>query len=205
MRWELGFRSMNNDSTQNSDKTFKIRLTWVIFLVLFVGGIAVGYLFFLRTTPGEKVPVGSSSSAADMATIQVYFPVEGRLQYDERQVPRALSRLESARATVEEFLKGPSGKARSIIPEGATLLDIYDGEDGILYVDLSDAFRRNLEVDAFSEFLLLRALYESVLVNVYGVADVKILIEGAEVETIGGHVSLLRPLGDIVAQTIVEE
>jgi spore germination protein GerM len=196
---------MNKDSAPENDKTFKRLLIGGIAVVLLVGAIAGGYLLSLRAGKGATVPAASSGPQAEMATIQVYFPVEGRLQHEERQVPRALSRLESARAAMEEFLKGPSGKAGSPIPEGATLLDIYDGEDGVLYVDLSDAFRRNLEVDALSEFLLLRALHESVLVNVYGVADVKVLVEGAEVETLGGHISLSRALGDIVTQTILQE
>lgn len=196
---------MNNDSVPEKDKFSKRLLIGGISVALLVGAIVGGYLLSTRSGSGGKVPAGSSGPQAETATIKVYFPEEGRLQYEERQVPRALSRLESARAAVEEFLKGPSGKAESPIPEDAALLDLYDGEDGVLYIDLSDSFRRNLEVDALTEFLLLRALYESVLVNVYGVADVKVLIEGAEVETLGGHISLLKPLGSIVSQTIMRE
>lgn len=188
------------------DRSFKRLFTALFFIVLFAGGVAGGYFFFLRAATEER-DVGSRTAhrpEAGMAIIQVYFPFEGRLNSEERQVPRPLSRLASARVTVEEFLKGPKEKEKSYVPEGARLLDIYEGEDGILYVDFSDAFRRNLEVDAISEFLLMRALYESVLTNVYGVVDVKLLIEGAEVETLGGHISLVRPLGDTVSQTIVE-
>ena len=49
----------------------------------------------------------------------------------------------------------------------------------MLYVDLSDEFRRNFYGgDAAAEFLLLRGLYESLISNVYDITDVKILIEG---------------------------
>jgi len=40
----------------------------------------------------------------------------------------------------------------------------------------------------------LKGLYESVVSNVYGVEGVKVLIEGGEVETVGGHISAARPL-----------
>jgi spore germination protein GerM len=191
----------------NADKRFKVLMTGLFFLVIFIAGLAAGYYFFLRTAPADRGSVSAISNRpeAGMAVLQLYFPSEGRLSAEKRQVPRALSRIAIARATVEEFLKGPIGAKKSYVPEGATLLGIYDGEDGILYVDLSGAFRRNLEVDALSEFLLLQSLYESILTNVYGIVDVKILIEGAEVETLGGHVSLMRPLGYTVSQTTVQE
>lgn len=191
----------------NADKRFKLLTTGLFFLVLFIVGIAAGYYFYLSTSPPETVPGVSVSNRPEigMAILQLYFPSDGRLKAEERQVPRVLSRTAIARVTVEEFLKGPMSSEKSYIPEGSTLLGIYDGEDGILYVDLSGAFRKNLEVDALTEFLLLRSLYDSILVNVYGIVDVKVLIEGAEVETLGGHISLIRPLGDTVSQTVIRE
>lgn len=194
---------MDNSKGPRSPKVF---ITALVFVVLFAGGIAAGYFFFMKTTKKTVLKGPETARPAGAATtIQVYFPVEDRLQAEDRQVPRPPSRLASARVTVEEFLKGPKTAGESYVPEGARLLGVYDGEDGILYIDLSDEFRRNLKVDALGEFLLLRGLYESVLTNVYGVADVKILIERAETETLGGHISLLRPLGETVSQTLVEE
>lgn len=195
---------MDNGKGPRSPKVF---ITVLVFLVLFAGGIAAGYFFFMKTTQKKVFLKGPETArpAGAATTIQVYFPIEDRLQAEDRQVPRPPSRLASARVTVEEFLKGPKTAGKSYVPEGARLLGVYDGEDGILYIDLSDEFRRNLKVDALGEFLLLRGLYESILTNVYGVADVKILIERAETETLGGHISLLKPLGETVSQTLVEE
>lgn len=181
--------------------------TAVVFLLLFAAGIAMGYLFFIKASPGKRaVAPAPTSDRGIYTTVQVFFPYEGRLQTEERKLPGALGRMSTAKATVEELLKGPSAEdARSYVPEGARLLNIYDGSDGILYIDLSDEFRRNFSGDALAEFLLLRGLYESILSNVYGVAEVKVLIEGAEVDTLGGHISLLRPLGETVSLTLIEE
>jgi spore germination protein GerM len=200
-----------NNSNQGIGKIdfrrHKNLITVLAFVILFAGGIAGGYFFFLKTSPKAR-EAGRTEvvrPTGPVTEIQVYFPSEGRLKAESRSVTQALSKRAAARATVEEFLKGPSSGIKSFIPQNARVLGIYDGEDGILYIDLSDEFRRNLQVDAISEFLLMRGLYESVLTNVYGVADVKILIEGAEVETLGGHISLIKPLGDTVSQTLVEE
>lgn len=185
----------------------KVIITTVAFVVLFAGGIGGGYFFFQKTTQKAQLkPVAEAPRHRGSETeVVVFFPAEGRLKSETREISAAISRSEIAKATVEEFLKGPGGNLKSYVPEGARLLGIYDGADGILYVDISDSFRRNLQVDAMAEFLLMRGLYESLLANVYGVGDVKILIEGAEVETLGGHISIRRPLGETVAQTIVEE
>jgi spore germination protein GerM len=185
----------------------KLIITAVAFALLFAGGIGGGYVFFLKTSPKEPVltvPQAPRQRVSE-TEIVVFFPSEGRLASETRETPKSPSRTAMAKATVEEFLKGPQGDIKSYVPKGARLLGIYDGADGILYVDISDSFRRNLQVDAISEYLLMRGLYESILANVYGVADVKVLIEGAEVESLGGHMSLERPLGETVAQTIVEE
>jgi spore germination protein GerM len=197
----------NIETVKISIRRYKRLITALAFLVLFAGGIGGGYFFFLKTSPKAR-ETGRTDVArptGPVTEIQVYFPSEGRLKAENRAVPRAVSKRAAARATVEEFLKGPSSGIKSLVPQNSRVLGIYDGADGILYIDLSDEFRRNLQVDAISEFLLMRGLYESVLANVYGVADVKILIEGAEVETLGGHISLVRPLGDTVSQTLVEE
>jgi spore germination protein GerM len=85
------------------------------------------------------------------------------------------------------------------LPRGARLLGIYKGTDGMLYIDLSDEFRRNFQGDVFAEFLLLKGLYESIISNIQDIQDVKILIEGKETETLGGHFFLLYPLKDMVS------
>jgi hypothetical protein len=69
----------------------------------------------------------------------------------------------------------------------------------MLYIDLSDEFRRNFQGDVFAEFLLLKGLYESIISNVQDIQDIKILIEGKETETLGGHLFLLYPLKDMVS------
>jgi hypothetical protein len=69
----------------------------------------------------------------------------------------------------------------------------------MLYIDLSDEVRRNFQGDALSEYLLLNGLYESLVSNISDFQDVKILVEGRELETLGGHIYLKYPLKNILA------
>lgn len=175
--------------------------------ILFVGGLATGYFFQRRgvLSGGPEDRKEALSQQRDFASLRVYYPVEEGLKLEYRKVQQADTRMSIARAVLEEFLKGPSSSQKSFIPRDTRLLGIYSGQDGILYVDLSDEFRRNFQGDALGEFLLLRGLYGSLLSNVYGIGGVKVLIEGKEVESIGGHVSLLRPLEEVVSQPMEED
>jgi spore germination protein GerM len=182
-------------------------ITAVVLAFLFVAGMTTGYLFqrkgILSGGPGPRM--GASSGQEQTASLRVYYPMEGGLKLEYRNVQQAQTRMSIARAVLGEFLKGPSGPQKSYIPRDTRLLGIYAGQDGILYIDLSDEFRRNFQGDALEEFLVLRALYGSLLSNVYGIGGVKVLIEGEEAESIGGHVSLSRPLEEVVSQPMEED
>jgi spore germination protein GerM len=177
----------------------------MIFVILFVMGMAGGYLYFSKKFPSkntqlEKAKEVDTNKIDDMFTIRVYYPISGRLQMEERKVQRRASNVAVAEAVIGEFLKGPVNVKDSEIPRDAKLLGLYRGEDGILYIDLSDEFRRNFSGDVIAEFLLLKGLFESLISNVQDITDVKVLIEGREMESLGGHVYLMYPLRDIVAQ-----
>jgi flagellar basal body-associated protein FliL len=170
-----------------------------ILVLLFAGGLLAGYFFFGKwhvKTP-ETEETGGMAGYPDY--FRIYYPANGHLEMEERKAALVTSGAEdAARAVMDEFLKGPVAMEASYIPMNAKLLDVYSGTDGTLYVDLSEEFRRNFQGDALSEFLLLRGIYESLLSNVQGITDVKILVDGKEVESIGGHVLADLPLGQIV-------
>lgn len=103
-----------------------------------------------------------------------------------------------AGAVIEEYFKGPGNVKSSQIPQNVKLLGLYKDSSQMLYVDLSDELRRNFQGDALTEYLLLKGLYESLISNLQDVQDIKILIEGKEAETLGGHLSLKYPLKNTV-------
>jgi spore germination protein GerM len=182
----------------------KKRILWVLgFCLLFLGGIAGGFFYFsqnfgfrqiVETAPPEL------KEGEDASFMRVYYPSEGRLIMEERRVKRQVAITAIAEEIVNEFLKGPSNMAKSAVPPGTRLLAVYYGSDGILYVDLSDEFRRNFQGDALNEFLLLKGLYDSIISNVTRVDDVKVIIEGKEIESIGGHFLALYPLKNMLAE-----
>lgn len=176
----------------------------IIFILLFAAGITGGYLYFSKKFLSQPSPVKGTEdtgiiSQDDLFTLRVYYPVGGRLQMEERKVQRKTAQMAVAEAVLGEFFKGPVNAKGSESPQDTKLLGLYKGSDGILYVDLSDEFRRNFSGDASSEFLLLKGFYESLISNVQEISDVKVLIEGREIESLGGHINLRYPLKDTVS------
>lgn len=180
------------------------RLSIIVLLgLLFIGGLAGGYLYFSKVSSKERhVPeerVEPLPKADDLFSLKIYYPVDNRLQIEERRLQRRTTQIAIAEAIVEEFLKGPVGIGVSDMPKDARLLGIYRDENRILYIDLSDEFRRNFKCDALMEFILLKGLYESLISNLDEIEDVKVFIEGREIETLGGHLYLSYPLKDMIS------
>jgi spore germination protein GerM len=112
----------------------------------------------------------------------------------ERKIPKRISNTSLAESVIEEFFKQTFAEGGPSIPKNVKLLGLYKDEAQMLYIDLSDEARRNFQGDALSEYLLLKGIYESLVSNVQDFQDVKILVEGKEVETLGGHFFLKYPL-----------
>lgn len=183
----------------NRRKIYSIALLLIVFVV----GIVGGYLYFSKIIPGRNSTSDETLSGTlgseDFFTLRIYYPIGNTLQIEERRLPKTERQMTIAEATIEAYLRGPIGTTTSSIPRGAKLNGLYRGADKILYVDLSDEFRRKFQGDVFSEFLLLKGLYESLISNVEDIQDIKILIEGKEAETLGGHFSIMYPLKELVS------
>ncbi len=197
---------MRNESSQSIKNKRRNTKRWRILIVtiaIFLIGLIGGYIYFSKVfykfEPVVKESFETVLKVEDFFSLRMYYPVDDHLQFEERRILKRNVPIAIAEATVEEFLKGPAGVTSTIIPKEAKLRGLYIGGDRILYVDLSEEFRRNFQGDALSELLILKGLYESLISNVEDIYDVKILIEGREVESLGGHFYLLYPLKDTVS------
>jgi len=183
-------------------------------LLLLAGLSGGGYYFFRNftiTKQKKTVPQESVQSVlpepGETTTIRLYYPLEGRLEISEKAIPRRTRPSLVAEALVEEYFKQPAA-AKSpegqdpVVPANVKLLGSYRDANQVLYIDLSDEVRRNFHSDAGTEYLLLKGLYETILSNMSDVADVKVLVEGKEIETLGGHMLLKFPLKNLVGYEI---
>lgn len=177
---------------------------WILLIVIFFIAGAAGSFFLSKKfsttqTAPSAVPAIQAKDSEDSMTIRLFFPMDNALKMEEKRVPARSMQLAVAEAIVMEYFRGPSGGKAPGIPEGVKLLGLYRDADNILYIDLSDDMRRNFQGDARAEYMLLKGLNESLISNLREFNDFKLLIEGKELESLGGHVYLKFPLKLIVS------
>ena len=184
------------------------RRLWVIAVILFFLAGAAGSYFFIRSFFQQEKQRPSANGegpimeSMDFSVLRIYQPHNNRLEMTERKIPKRISNTALAEAVIEEFFKQTPGDGGLSVPKNVKLLGLYKDEAQVLYIDLSDEVRRNFQGDALSEYLLLKGIYESLVSNVQDFQDIKILIEGKEAETLGGHFFLKYPLKNTFASEL---
>lgn len=188
------------------DKPSSRKYFWAAVVILFfVLGAAGGFVLVRELNKGEKTARTAASaqtvpaSVEDLFTLRMFYPGDGKLQIVEKVLPGRTKPDAIAEAVIEQYFKGPGNGYTSPIPQNVRLLGLYHGPGQTLFVDLSDEVRRNFQGDALSEYLLLQGLYESLISNVQDLQDVRLLIEGKEADTLGGHIYLKYPLKSILS------
>jgi len=171
---------------------------WITLIVFFfIVGAAGSYVFVRYFEPAQNQSLHNeiqiqSVEGQDLMVIRLFVPKNGKLEMIEKKLPRRTKSIAIAEAVIEEFFKTPPNG--SPIPQGVKILGMYRDASLNLYLDLSDELRRNFQGDALSEFLVLKGMHDSLVANLQDYQDMKILVEGKEIESLGGHFYLKYPL-----------
>jgi len=115
------------------------------------------------------------------------------LHPEEREIFASDSVVLEARQTVEELLKESQGGYVSAIPPHTKLRELFLTRRGVAYVDFSKDFQVGHPSGSTAEILTIYSIVNSLTYNFNSIKQVFILIEGAERETLGGHVNLSKP------------
>jgi len=173
------------------DKASLFSSRFFIFIIsLFVITSVVSYLYFK-----DKVVFTSTTdqiSPARSGVIKKKDDVEEiphRLYDQEKEDPHGVVREAPAIAVIEDTIR------KYISPYGVRLLELYMDKEGIVYIDLGSEMTRNFKGDVMEEYNLIAGLYNSIKKAVPSISSVKVLIEGKEVESLGGHIDISRPVG----------
>jgi hypothetical protein len=97
---------------------------------------------------------------------------------------------------VEDIIK------KHIKPYGGRLLDMYLDREGTIYIDLDDGIKKSFKGDASEELNIVAGLYRGIRPVLPELKAMKILIEGREAESLGGHINILKPIGVEIAGNI---
>lgn len=131
----------------------------------------------------------SSGRPENAVSAKLYQATGNGIVEMQRPVQSEPIAVRQAEAVITEFLKLlPKGK------EEPKLLGVFRDRNNIFYIDLSAAFREHALGDTAKEYQLIKALTLSVTANIPTAKDIRILIDGKEISSLGGHVLLLTPL-----------
>ncbi|KJU83237.1 sporulation and spore germination [Candidatus Magnetobacterium bavaricum] len=180
----------------------------IVIPLLLLCAVAVAYYFFVWRDDGQTptqniVARGQQDKILDNSIeLKVFYPEGTGLKKINIKSKQTFDAIKTAEAALTELFSGKNIPNRSAIPSDVKLLGLYYGIDKILYVDVSGELQRNFHGDTMEELLLLKSIYETAVNNMEA-EDVKLLINSAETESLGGHFYLKYPLKGIVTQEIV--
>ena len=178
-------------------------LSWYIVLgaVLVAGLLALIVLGprLLRTPPAATAQTaGATAAAADVRKIRArlfYVSEDGvTLTGVEQEVVYGEGTTEQAKRLIEAQLAAPAPPLVTAVPPGTKLRAIFLTNTGDAYVDLSGELRANHPGGTTNEILTVYSLVNALTANLPAVTNVQILIDGKEVDTLGGHMDLRRPI-----------
>jgi spore germination protein GerM len=159
----------------------------LIALGLICGWLAAGVVVFAYDGEAEE-------GASVELPVFLYFadPAHPYLTAEQRPAMDAEDPVAFCRLLVEALIQGPTrGLARTLPPE-AVLRAVFI-EDKTAYVDLGREISASHPGGIFSELMTVYSIVNTLVLNMDGVDQVKLLIEGRDAETLAGHIDIRFP------------
>lgn len=91
---------------------------------------------------------------------------------------------------------------KSLKTYNVRLLDLYMDRSGTVYMDFGSEIVKNFKGGADEELDLIAGIYRGIKSAVPGFRSLKILIQGREAESLGGHIDISMPIGEEIAKNI---
>jgi|WetSurMetagenome_2_1015567.scaffolds.fasta_scaffold00115_38 hypothetical protein len=126
--------------------------------------------------------------------VTLFYPAGKGLAKEEKTVAAGSLPVKMVESVLREYFDGFKTDLKNTVVRG-----VYRDKNRVYYIDLSDEFRRGVAGDAMDEYYLLKSLHQTVVTNVSEVRDIRLLIEGREVESLGGHIMTQGPLQETLS------
>jgi spore germination protein GerM len=163
-----------------------------------VGWLVVSKLAPYLTTPDGAPTASEGSASAEgrrIAATLFYVTDDGsQLRAVSREVPFGASREEQALEIVAAQVQAAPAGQVSAIPAGTVVRAVFLTDTGQAYVDLGGTFATEHMGGSLNEALAVYAIVNALTTSLPDVTAVQILIDGKEVDTLGGHLDLRFPL-----------
>lgn len=129
---------------------------------------------------------------------KVFFPSTGGsalLTAEDETIFRSAEVVNRAKQILQKLQDGPHASAMfPSLPKDTKVQDIFISEQGIAFIDFSNAISTNHPGGLLNELATIYSIVNSLTYNIEEIKQVKILIGGVEKETLAGHCLLLLPM-----------
>ncbi len=192
---------MKNSKQNRRKRKKKVRWLYLFVLIVsFVISTGMSYFYFKQKFAFESSFIADIESRHAKAAHKEQEEGSLRLYKSDEHVPAARSgtifRKDTLLVVTEDIIR------KQVKPYGVRLLDLYMDKEGVIYVDFGDEIKKNFNGDAFEELLIIAGLYKGIKLTILGFTALKILIDGKEVESFGGHIDISKPIGEEIAENI---
>jgi spore germination protein GerM len=174
---------------------------WLIILpfgiILLAAIAAVGLWLSFREKDISAPPIAREKIVPiqEKREFVLYFgdPQNTRLVAEKRAISFLEGPSELAMELINALVEGPRDGGSPTIPSRTHLKALYITADGTAVVDFSPELVSNHPGGVKTELLTIFSVVKTLTRNIPQVKRVKFLVEGAEIESLAGHVDCLRP------------
>lgn len=127
---------------------------------------------------------------------QLYFSSLNtkKLIPEKRLIIKAVLFESQAKSVIKELILGPKQSSlQPTIPPDSHLREFYIDEKGCAYLDFDAEIKRNHPGGSYAELMTIASLVKTLTANFNKIKQVKLLINGAEIETLAGHIDTRFP------------
>jgi spore germination protein GerM len=185
---------------------------WILLTVLTLGLLAGSwYLYILQPfeeaveveLPSHEelsttIPLDPATIRAHEVTLFVGDPETGTLLRHIGNIDANLNGMDAMTETVKQLLHPGEDVRNYAIPEGTELLSLFMTNAGIVYLNVN----RNLQDQHIggmaAELATVTSLINTLFFNFKEIRQVQILVEGAEIETLAGHIDCRKPFSKML-------
>jgi spore germination protein GerM len=166
-----------------------------VILVCILVALGVVAVWLGLTRVRQPAAPKEAAKPESLLTVTLYFgAADGSgLVPEARDIEASDAPLESVKRVLEALLAGPAGQGVVLVPPAVKVRGVYiDGKTA--YIDFSREIIDDFAGGSTGEYLLIASIVQTVCGAFPGIQAVAILVGGEEVDSIGGHLDVSRPL-----------
>ena len=189
-------KSKGKPKTRAKKKKAYHKVPWLKVVVFVI--ILVCVFVYLRerydtTYPPSDTP--KKTSSVDTITVDLYYadPERDGLKAEQRDISPLFSLSQTVSQSLRELMRGPRGNLINAIPKNTKLEDVRIDNDGVVWVDFSSHLSSAHPGGSSAELITVYSIVNTILLNFKEVKKVRILIDGATVDTLAGHIDCTKP------------